>query len=324
MIEEGSMAGKDDRTEEKDELSVVEEALARLAILEDVGEQDLTATAVVPPEERAVARVQARQGGVLSGVGVAVRTFHAVDPSIQVEVLLESGSPFIMGQEILRAHGRTRSLLTAERSVLNFLQHLSGIASATARFVDAVRGTGVRITDTRKTIPCLRLLEKEAVLHGGGVNHRLGLYDAVMIKDNHIDAAGGIAAAVAAARAGAPGVPIIVEARSLDEAQGAARLGVGRILLDNMTPAEVRDCVVAIRAIERGLPTPTDESRWLPGTWRSGDGIIQIEVSGRITLESAARYAVPGVDFLAVGAITHSAPSLDLTMDLDILPRANA
>lgn len=298
-----------------DGLYVVEEALARLAILEDVGEGDLTAAAV-PEGLRAVAVVSAREAGVASGLGVAGRVFTIIDPAIIVELLVQPGERFMPGAKLMRAGGSVRALLTAERSALNFLQRLSGIATATARFVEAVAGTGVRITDTRKTAPGLRFLEKEAVRHGGGVNHRLGLFDAVMIKDNHVEAAGGIAAAVAAARAANPGAPIIVEARTLAEAEIAARLGVGRILLDNLKPAQIDACVGAIRSIERTLDLPSDEARWIAGTWRPGDSSIQIEVSGGITLENARGFALPGVDFLSIGAITHSVRAIDLTMDL--------
>ncbi len=298
------------------DLMVVDRALARLAVLEDVGDGDLTA-ALIPEEARAVAVVRAREPGILSGLGVATEVFNVIDPGVEVEVHCEGGAPFLEGETILRASGPTRSLLTAERSVLNFLQHLSGIATLTARFVKEVEGTGARITDTRKTTPGLRLLEKTAVLDGGGVNHRLGLYDAVMIKDNHIDAMRGVAQAIAAARSVSPGAPIIVEARDVEEARVAAEMGVGRILLDNMMPEMVEICVGVIRAIERRIAPTPDETRWIPGTWRPGDGLIQIEVSGGITLETARSYALPGVDFLAVGALTHSAAALDIAMDLE-------
>ncbi len=299
------------------ELKVVEEALARLAILEDVGDADLSA-GLIPCGGRAIGTIRAREEGVLSGAGVAREVFRAVDPSIEVDQWVDAGARFKRGDRILSARGEARSLLTAERSVLNFLQHLSGIASLTARFVAAVEGTGARISDTRKTVPGLRLLAKEAVRHGGGVNHRLGLYDAVMIKDNHIEAAGGIASAVSSARAAHCGVPIIVEASNLREAGDAARLDVGRILLDNMSADQIAQCVAEIRTIEQTLPGAADEpGRWLPETWRSGDGRIQIEVSGGITLATARIYALPGVDFLSVGELTHSAPACDLAMDLE-------
>lgn len=304
--------------EEFEGFAVVEQAMARLAILEDLSEGDLTA-GVLPETHRSEAVVRARGAGVLSGIGPAAAVFRSVDEAIEVTPLLAAGDRFTPGREILRARGRTRSLLAAERAALNFLQHLSGVATLTARFVEAVSGTGVRITDTRKTVPGLRLLEKQAVLHGGGVNHRLGLYDAVMIKDNHVDAAGGITAAVEASRHAAPKFPLIIEARTRAEAEEAARSAPGRILLDNMKPEEVAACVRAIDAIASGLPAPTEEEkrwRWLFGTWRPGDRLIQIEVSGGIRLSNARSYALPGVDFLAVGEITHSAPAVDLAMDL--------
>ncbi|MBM3288009.1 MAG: carboxylating nicotinate-nucleotide diphosphorylase [Candidatus Eisenbacteria bacterium] len=302
-------------------LGVVEEAMARLALLEDVGEGDLTA-ALVPEGARAVAVVRARQKGVLSGLGVARAVFRAVDPGIEIESPLEPGEPFGAGDRILTARGSGRALLTAERSALNFLQRLSGVATLTARFVEAARSCGstARISDTRKTTPGLRLLEKEAVLHGGGTNHRLGLYDAVMIKENHIAVVGGISQAVEAARRAHPGRPIIVEVRAIEEAREAARLDVGRILLDNRTPEEVASCVAAIREVERRLPArgADDEGRWLPDTWRPGDPRIQVEVSGGIRLDAVARYALAGVDFLSVGALTHSAPAVDMSMDIEI------
>lgn len=296
-------------------MEVVEEAMARLAILEDVGNGDLT-EACVPPDKRATAVITARQRGIASGIGVAARVFLIVDGGVTVAPRLKRGEPFAEGEEIVRATGHVRSLLTAERSALNFLQRLSGIATVTAQFVNAVSGTGVRITDTRKTTPGLRLLEKEAVCDGGGINHRLGLYDAVMIKDNHIDAAGGIEKAVEAVRAANSGVPIVVEARTQAEAEVAAHLGVGRILLDNMTPAQIAACVRSIRAMDWIPKTPISESRWIAGTWRPGDSTIQIEVSGGITIDNVRTFALPGVDFISVGAITHSAPACDLAMDL--------
>jgi nicotinate-nucleotide pyrophosphorylase (carboxylating) len=296
-------------------MGVVEEALARLAILEDVGEGDLTA-ACIPAERRATALITAREEGIASGLGVAARVFEAIDASVVIETLLRPGERFAAGARILLATGSVRSLLTAERSALNFLQRLCGIATLTARYVEAVRGTGVRITDTRKTAPGLRFLEKEAVRDGGGINHRLGLYDAVMIKDNHIEAAGGIPSAVAAARVANPGAPIVVEARTQIEAEVASRLRVGRILLDNMPPDRIPACVASIRAIEGESEIPAHENRWIAGTWRPGDRPIQIEVSGGIHLENVRSYALPGVDFISVGALTHSARALDLTMDL--------
>ncbi|MFB3909312.1 MAG: carboxylating nicotinate-nucleotide diphosphorylase [Candidatus Eisenbacteria bacterium] len=318
--DEMAMAGKDGPPEAG--LEVVERALARLALLEDVGEGDVSAAAV-PEGARATATIRAREPGVLSGLGAAISVFRAVDADVEVETLVEPGSRFAAGDEILRARGAARSLLTAERSALNFLQHLSGVATATRACVDALGGPDarVRLSDTRKTTPGLRLLEKEAVLHGGGTNHRLGLYDAIMIKDNHIDAAGGIAKAAEAVRRSSPGVPVIIEARNLEEAREAAIADAGRILLDNMSPERVRECVRAIREIDAtrvaAAGAPADpEWRWIPGTKRPGDPRTQIEVSGRLELSSIASYADLDIDFVSIGRITHSAPALDLGLDL--------
>ncbi|MBD3162426.1 MAG: carboxylating nicotinate-nucleotide diphosphorylase, partial [Candidatus Eisenbacteria bacterium] len=271
---------------ESEDLRVVEEALARLALLEDVGTGDPTAE-IVPSDRRARGVVRAKQEGIASGLGAAIEVFRIVDESVAVTVEKRAGERFAPGDRLLVAEGATRSLLTAERTALNFLQHLSGIATLTARFVAAAAGS-VRITDTRKTCPGLRLLEKEAVRHGGGVNHRLGLYDAVMIKENHVEAVGGIAAAVEAARAASSRLPIVVEVRDREEARAAARLAVGRILLDNMSPEEAGACAREIAAIAATLPDPDPEEaghRWIEGTWRPGDSLIQVEVSGRIRLE---------------------------------------
>lgn len=308
--------------ETSDDLTVVEEALARLSILEDVGNGDVTAP-VIPEYRLGIGIVRAKQHGVLSGLGVATQVFRVIDVNLEIESLKDPADHFAPGDLILKASGSARSLLTAERSVLNFLQHLSGIATLTSRFVKTVepKSRTTRITDTRKTVPGLRLLEKEAVIHGGGVNHRLGLYDAVMIKDNHVVAAGGIENAVEAARAASPGVPIIVEARDMTEAEEAARLGVGRILLDNMTPDMVKTCVKSISEIAATLPPPAegdDGRRWISGTYRDGDSVVQIEVSGGLSLETAAEYAFAGVDFLSIGELTHSAPAIDISMDLEI------
>lgn len=301
-------------------LAVVEDALARLALLEDVGEGDATSE-LLPASLQGIGSVRAREPGVLSGAGAALAVFRVVDPSIEATGFKADGDAIAAGERLLYVKGTARSLLTAERCALNFLQHLSGIATLTARFVDAVRGTRVRITDTRKTVPGLRLLAKEAVIHGGGVNHRLGLYDAIMIKDNHIEAAGGLTEAVRLARAAARSpLPLVVEASNLREAEDAVRSNVGRILLDNMTPEQVAACVAAIRTVERTLPRDEDPAiRFIPESWREGDPWIQVEVSGGIRLDNAWSYALEGVDFLSVGALTHSAPALDLTMDLELL-----
>lgn len=273
-------------------------ALVRLALSEDVGPGDATTLAVVPPETGATAELLAKEPGVLSGLRAAYAVIDAIDPSVRVHPTHTDGGSFTAGEILLALEGRARSLLTIERTLVNFLQRLSGVATLTRRYVDAVRGLDVFVVDTRKTTPGFRRLEKEAVVHGGGANHRLGLYDAYMIKDNHIVAAGGIGPAVAAARRG-PDLFLVVEARTAEEVREVAALEVDQILLDNMEPDELRAAVAAIRAIEA--------ERDLHRAW--------IEVSGGITLETIRAKAVPGVDFLSVGALTHSAPALDLSLD---------
>jgi nicotinate-nucleotide pyrophosphorylase (carboxylating) len=309
--------------------------IVRLALEEDIGAGDVTTLATIAPETRARGLVVARGRGVLSGVEVAREVCAAVDPTIRFEPIRRDGEALAAGDLALRLEGPARSLLTLERVLLNFLQRLSGVATLSARYVEAVRGTGVVIADTRKTTPGMRALEKAAVRHGGGVNHRLGLYDACMIKDNHIAAAGSVTAAVVkiregelwagAAREGARGgqpqgarapgaggpdtnaaggrapLRLTVEARTIEEAEEAARLEVDQILLDNMEPEAIRAAVAAIRRLE---PRP---------------GAIRIEVSGGVTLETVRAKALPGVDLISVGALTHSAPALDLAMDLELL-----
>ena len=274
------------------------QAIVRLALAEDVGSGDATTLAVVPAGARARAVIRARQDGILSGIDAAREVFRRVDPRCLFEPALPDGAPLAPGAEVVRVRGAARSLLTAERTALNFLQRLSGVATLTARFVAAVRGTGVRILDTRKTAPGLRLLEKAAVRHGGGVNHRTGLYDAVLIKENHAAAAGGLLPALERARALTPRLPIVVEAHSLEDARALVGAGADRVLLDNLAPATIALAVAILRA---GPP-------------------VEIEVSGGITLENVRSHALPGVDFISVGALTHSAPACDLSLDLELEP----
>jgi nicotinate-nucleotide pyrophosphorylase (carboxylating) len=286
-------------------VNVVEAALPliRLALAEDLGARgDVTTSAVVRPETRARARLVAREAGVLAGVDVARRVFQEVEPAIVFEARLADGAPLAPGQVIAVIEGPARGILTAERVALNFLQRLSGVASQTARFVAALAGTGVSVLDTRKTTPGFRALEKYAVAVGGGRNHRQGLYDMVLIKDNHAEAAGGVGPAVE--RAGVmrrQGVLVEAEVQNLEQVEAALEAGVDGILLDNMTPAEVAGAVARIR---REDPRP----------W--------IEVSGGVTLETIRSFAVPGVDFISVGALTHSVRSIDLALDFE--PSADA
>lgn len=274
------------------------EAVVRLALREDVGPGDATTLTVVPPEATATAELLAKQGGVFSGLRAGLAVIDQVDETVRVKRIKRDGDGFAAGDILLLLEGRARSLLTIERVFVNFLQRLSGVATLTRSFVQALEGTDVAIVDTRKTTPGLRVLQKEAVVHGGGANHRMGLYDAYMIKDNHIVAAGGIREAVARARRG-PDLFLIVETRTLDEAREVAELEVDQILLDNMDPAAIAEAVAVVRSVER--------ERDLHRAW--------IEVSGGITLENARAKAVPGVDVISIGALTHSAPSIDLSLD---------
>ncbi|MEA2219789.1 MAG: hypothetical protein QOJ35_2415 [Solirubrobacteraceae bacterium] len=266
------------------------------ALAEDVGERDVTSAATVPAGTRAVATITQKADGVLYGIDAAQATFRALDPDIELERIGPEGSWRDAPALVLRATGDARALLAAERTALNFLQRLSGVATLTARCVRAVAGTGTRILDTRKTTPGLRALEKAAVLAGGGANHRAGLYDMVLIKENHAAIAGGVGAAVGAARAAFPDLPLEVECRTLAEVDEALAAGAPRILLDNMTPVQLRAVVARVA------------------------GRAELEASGGIGFERLRAYAETGVDFISIGALTHSAPALDLSLILEPLP----
>jgi nicotinate-nucleotide pyrophosphorylase (carboxylating) len=234
---------------------------------------------------------------VVAGLDVAAEVFRRVDPALEVVPLADDGGEVMCDDLVMRVSGSAASILTAERTALNFLQQLSGVATMTRRYVDAIAGTGARVIDTRKTTPGMRLLEKAAVVAGGGANHRVGLFDMVMIKDNHIAAAGGITAAVDAVRAmNDRGLRVEVETTDLDEVREALAAGVDRIMFDNMTPELMRQAVALVRA--------------------AGDAWPETEASGGITLETIRGYAQTGVDFISVGALTHSAPALDLSLRL--------
>jgi len=269
------------------------ENLVELALREDLGERrDVTSRATIPPASRISGRIVAKAEGVIAGLQLVQMVYQRVDPSVKVQLLCEDGSHVFAGQAICDITGSGQSVLTGERAALNFLQHLSGIATQTAQFVGAVAGTKAVILDTRKTIPGWRSLEKYAVRMGGGQNHRMGLYDMVMIKDNHIDVAGSITAAVNAARAypEAEGLMIEVEVKNLDELWEVLPLDVDRVLLDNLTEDQMQEAV------------------------RITAGRVLLEASGNMTLERIAAVAATGVDFISVGALTHSAPALDLSM----------
>lgn len=270
--------------------------IVREALTEDLRYgPDATTEATVPADARTTARLTARADGVLAGVPAVQAVLDAVigGQAYELRAKYADGDRMEAGQLVAEIDAPTRRLLTAERTLLNLACHLSGIATVTRAWVDAVAGTRCAIRDTRKTLPGLRALEKYAVRCGGGVNHRLGLGDAILVKDNHIAAAGSLAAAVRAVREHAPELPCEVEVDSLAQLDEAVRLGVPLVLLDNMTVAQCAD------AVRRAAGTDT-----------------RLEVSGGLTLQDARAYAETGVAYLAVGALTHSAPALDLGLDL--------
>ncbi|HSM61950.1 MAG TPA: carboxylating nicotinate-nucleotide diphosphorylase [Longimicrobiales bacterium] len=276
-------------------------ALVRLALEEDVGEGDWTTQWTVPPGHACEAVVVAKQAMVVAG-GPCVRdVFRAVDPALSVELAVRDGSAVEAGRVLVRLSGSTRSVLVGERTALNFLGRLSGIATLARRFVDAVAGTGARIVDTRKTTPGWRLLEKAAVRAGGATNHRMGLYDMLLVKDNHADASGGVVEAVRAARAhNERGLLLEVEVRDLAELQAVLPLGVDRVLLDNMTLEGLREAVRLARA--------------------GGPGGPRLEASGNVSLDTVRAIAETGIDFVSVGALTHSAPVADVSLKVVARP----
>jgi nicotinate-nucleotide pyrophosphorylase (carboxylating) len=280
------------------------------ALVEDVGEGDVTSDVVVSEGTRARARIVQKQPGVVFGleaVAEAMRQCGAEDvDNLVVEGQWRDGVP----ADVVLANGPARGLLAAERTALNFLGHLSGVATLTARYVEAVAGTGAAILDTRKTTPGLRALEKAAVVAGGGRNHRMGLHDAILIKENHVALAGGVARAVYAARTARPDLPIEIEARDAEEVAYAIGAGADRVLLDNMDLEELR-AVVALRNREAG------EGATSSAVSGGSAAMPSLEASGGITLENVQAVAATGVDFISVGALTHSAPSLDFSLLLE-------
>ena len=273
--------------------------IVRRALEEDFGTGDITSEATIPPDLEAEAVVVAREAGVLAGLPVALEVFAQVDPGLTLRPESVDGQRLQAGSRVLHVQGKARSLLAGERVALNFLQRMSGIATATARLVALVEGTGVRVVDTRKTVPGLRLLDKYAVRQGGGANHRFGLYDAVLIKDNHVMAAGGVGAAVRSARARTGHtVRIEVEVDTLDQLEEALEAGADLILLDNMPPETLREAV------------------------RRAAGRAVLEASGGIDEATVRAVAESGVHLISVGTLTHSVKALDLA--LDFLPAAPA
>ncbi|MEX2107098.1 MAG: carboxylating nicotinate-nucleotide diphosphorylase [Solirubrobacterales bacterium] len=276
----------------------LKEIVAR-ALAEDVGDGDVTSLATVPEDARARARIVQKQPGVVHGLAVVAETMRQCGVENVDNLVLEGQWRQDVPAEVLLATGSARAILAAERTALNFLGHLSGVATLTARFVEAVAGTGARILDTRKTTPGLRGLEKAAVAAGGGRNHRMGLYDAILIKENHVALAGGVAKAIHAARTKYPDLAVEVEVRDLDEVAYALGTGADILLLDNMDTGSMR------KAVEL-----RDENSG------AGKG-PSLEASGGVNLETVRGIAETGVDFISVGALTHSAPTLDFSLLLE-------
>jgi nicotinate-nucleotide pyrophosphorylase (carboxylating) len=269
------------------------EKLIEEALFEDIGPGDITSEAVIPDEASSTAEVIAKQDLVLAGALIAREVFRKLDPWVQFTPLAHDGSRVQSGSIIAQVQGRTRMLLAGERVALNLMQHLSGIATTTARFVEALKGSRAEILDTRKTLPGLRMLEKYAVRMGGGRNHRFGLYDGILVKDNHIKAAGGIIKAMAGIRKKVhPLLKIEVEVKNLDEVREAMAAGATMILLDNMPPALMKQAV--------GI---------------TGERVL-VEASGNVTLDNIRAIAETGVDFISSGSLTHSAPAADISMKI--------
>ena len=269
------------------------EKLIEEALSEDIGHGDITSEAVIPEEASSTAEIIAKQDLVLAGVLIAREVFRKLDPLVQFTPLAHDGGRVQSGSVIAQVQGRTRMLLAGERVALNLMQHLSGIATYTARFVDALEGSRAEILDTRKTLPGLRALEKYAVRMGGGRNHRFGLYDGILIKDNHIKATGGIIKAMAGIRKKVhPLLKIEVEVKTLDEVREAMAAGATMILLDNMPPALLKQAVGIV-----------------------GERVL-VEASGNVTLDNVKAIAETGVDFISSGSLTHSAPAADISMKI--------
>ncbi|MFN8153667.1 MAG: carboxylating nicotinate-nucleotide diphosphorylase [Bacteroidia bacterium] len=269
----------------------------RLALQEDVGKGDITSLSTIPENKYGTAKLLVKEQGIIAGIFVGLEIIKAVDDQMNAEVMGTDGQPVAPGDVLLKLHGKVRSILQAERLLLNCMQRMSGIATTTRKYTDAVAGLPVKIMDTRKTTPLLRQLEKYAVKTGGGFNHRFGLYDMILIKDNHVDSAGGISAALVAARAyrdqHAPGTAIEIETRSFTEIEEALSTGIAdRIMFDNFS---VENTIKAVALVNNQCET---------------------ESSGGITLNNVRAYAETGVNCISVGALTHSVKSLDLSLKI--------
>ena len=265
-------------------------AAIRAALYEDVGTGDVTTNSIVTPETDAIARILAKQDGVVSGLAIAQAVFLMLDGGMCFSLNVSEGAEVKSEQLLMELKGSARAVLTGERTALNFLGRMSGTATLTRKFVEAIAGTRAVILDTRKTAPGLRALDKLAVRHGGGHNHRLGLYDMVLVKDNHIDCAGSLSAAIERVNASSNGPEIEIEAKDILEVQEALDLGMKRILLDNMTLAELNQAVAI------------------------NNGRAKLEASGNVTLSNVREIAETGVDFISVGALTHSAKAFDVSL----------
>ncbi len=267
-------------------------AIIERALAEDIGTGDVTSVPIIPANAPLAGTFLVKAPGLIAGLDIVRQVFAQVDPDIRFSPLVNEGSPVTPGDIVATVEGWGPSILIGERLALNFLQRMSGVATRTRQYVDAVQGTRARILDTRKTVPGLRPLDKLAVRLGGGVNHRMGLYDMVLIKDNHIEAAGGITEAVTRVRARVSDLAIEVEVETLDQFDEALGLGVDRIMLDNMPPDLMRI------AVERA------------------QGRVELEASGGITLDTVAKVAATGVDFISVGELTHSVRALDISLEI--------
>jgi nicotinate-nucleotide pyrophosphorylase (carboxylating) len=270
----------------------MDDLIAR-ALAEDVGDGDITTERTVAADARARATITQKQPGAVFGLEIAERTFRALDPAVEVERRCEEGVWRESG-EVLVATGSARALLTGERTALNFLQRLSGVCTQAAKAAQVVAGTGCQVLDTRKTTPGLRALEKQAVAAGGATNHRFGLFDMVLIKENHIEAAGGITAALERVRD--VDVPVEIECRTVAEVDEALDAGAEHLLLDNFTPEQLEEIVARV------------------------GGRAKLEASGGVTLETLLAFAMSGVQYVSLGALTHSAPALDLSLALEAVP----
>jgi len=283
------------------ELNILE--LIRRAVAEDVGPGDVTTESTIPAGHESLGTITAKAEGVVAGLDVARAVFAECDPTLVFTALVADGDRVMVGAALATVEGGTRGILTGERVALNFLQRLSGIATAAAACTAALGGGRTRVLDTRKTTPGLRALEKYAVKVGGAGNHRMGLWDMILIKDNHIEAAGGIAQAVSAARSSHPDLVVEVEARSIDEVASAMGAGADRIMLDNMTLEQMRDAIALARSV---------------------DSPPEIEVSGGITGENLRAVAELEPDFVSIGALTHSVTAMDISLELSGLPEVGS